>query len=212
MLHPAPMCPDPVASPLRLAVAATASTAGVVDLLYAHHSTAESATALLALKELVVTTEAGTVAAYQVFSSSLIPGVQAEFVVAAPADGSWAANPSAAAPSTSGVELMRIVVCDWGVYEIRGGAAANASGGGGARRLLEAGGATPTGQPAGVQGMVYDVTTTCSAGGASGTCPSTAASAASISCPQVPTCGAGEWQPSFHPACPLPCPRACPRP
>ncbi|KAL4427690.1 hypothetical protein ABPG75_001779 [Micractinium tetrahymenae] len=170
-------------------VVATASTAGVVDLLYAHHSTAESATALLALKELVVTTEAGTVTAYQVFSSSLIPGVQAEFVVAAPADGSWAANPAAAAPSASGVELIRIVVCDWGVYEIRGGTPGTTSTGS-ARRLLAAGaGATPTGQPAGVQGMVYDVTTTC---GSSGTCPSTTAAAATISCPQVPTCGADQ--------------------
>ncbi|KAL4444636.1 hypothetical protein ABPG77_002453 [Micractinium sp. CCAP 211/92] len=172
-------------------VVATASTAGVIDLLFAHHSTAESATALLALKELVITTEVGTVAAYQVFSASLIPGVQVEFVVAAPADGSWA-HPSAAGPSNSGVDLMRIVVCDWGVYEIRGGATANTSGSGAARRLLAAGGTTPTGQPAGVQGMVYDVTTTCSAGGAGGTCPSTTASAASISCPQVPACGADQ--------------------
>lgn len=213
------MLTDPPPPPPPRA-AATASTAGVIDLLFAHHSTAESATALLALKELVITTEVGTVAAYQVFSSSLIPGVQVEFVVAAPADGSWA-HPSAAGPSNSGVELMRIVVCDWGVYEIRGGATANTSGSGAARRLLAAGGTTPTGQPAGVQGMVYDVTTTCSAGGAGGTCPSTTASAASISCPQVPACGAGEWQlplpsiywPSLPPPHPTPgvpaCPPAC---
>ena len=85
-------------------------------------------------------------AAYRVFSVSVKPGVAAEFVVAAPADGSWGAAGTApgAAP---GVEMMRIVIDDSGVHEVRSGAADAA---GARRRMLAAGGGA-------VHGVVYAV-------------------------------------------------------
>ncbi|PSC75036.1 tRNA pseudouridine synthase mitochondrial-like [Micractinium conductrix] len=123
----------------------TASTAGVIDLLTAYRSSPESAAAILGLQQLLVTTPTG-MAAYRVFSVSVKPGVAAEFVVAAPADGSWGAAGTApgAAP---GVEMMRIVIDDSGVHEVRSGAADAA---GARRRMLAAGGGA-------VHGVVYAV-------------------------------------------------------
>ena len=53
--------------------------------MYAHHTQAEAAAALLSLKELLVTADNGAVSAYRVQSARLVPGRQLEFVVAAPA-------------------------------------------------------------------------------------------------------------------------------
>ena len=53
--------------------------------MYAHHTPAEAAAALLSLKELLVRADSGAVSAYRVQSARLVPGRQLEFVVAAPA-------------------------------------------------------------------------------------------------------------------------------
>ncbi|EFN58511.1 hypothetical protein CHLNCDRAFT_140571 [Chlorella variabilis] len=148
----------------------TASTAGVVDLLYAHYSPAEASAALLSLKSLVITAGNGTaVSVYQVLAATLVPGQRLDFVVTAPAA-------AAAGASANAADLMRIVIDDAGVHEVRSGAQQAG------RRLLVA--ATTAGAAKTVQGLVYDVTApTCSTGSCGG-------AASQISCPEVPTCGA----------------------
>lgn len=121
----------------------------MVDLLYAHYSPAEASAALLSLKSLVITAGNGTaVSVYQVLAATLVPGQRLDFVVTAPAA-------AAAGASANAADLMRIVIDDAGVHEVRSGAQQAG------RRLLVA--ATTAGAAKTVQGLVYDVTApTCS--------------------------------------------------
>jgi hypothetical protein len=125
--------------------AGTGSTAGIVDLLYSHHTPAESASALLSLRTLLITAENdSSLAAYRVLSATLVPGQRADFVVAAPAPDSI---------DLAAAELIRIVVNDQGVHEVRPSAGAAAGPG---RRLLVAPSAASA-KAGSLRGVVYDV-------------------------------------------------------
>jgi hypothetical protein len=119
-------------------VIGTAAAAETADLLYAYHTPAEQSAALLTLKSLLISSDNstgnGTIAAYQVLSSHLVPGQRLEFVVVAPSFGGGAAGVGPVA------EMIRIIVDSEGVHEVRGGPT-NRAGIGGSRRLL----ATPPG-------------------------------------------------------------------
>ncbi|EFN55396.1 hypothetical protein CHLNCDRAFT_134501 [Chlorella variabilis] len=164
-------------------VVGTAVAAEITDLLYAYHTPADAAASLLGLKELLITTGNDTVAAYQVLSASLVTGQRLDFVVAAPTHDAGAAGGTAAGRPAA--ELMRIVISEAGVFEVRGGGdGGDGQGAGSGRRLLQQ---LSNGQLANpkVQGQLSSTaTSTCGTSG--GTCsPGTA----SVGCPRVPTCG-----------------------
>lgn len=110
--------------------------AEITDLLYAYHTPADAAASLLGLKELLITTGNDTVAAYQVLSASLVTGQRLDFVVAAPTHDAGAAGGTAAGRPAA--ELMRIVISEAGVFEVRGGGdGGDGQGAGSGRRLLQ---------------------------------------------------------------------------
>jgi hypothetical protein len=129
-------------------VVGTATSAAMVNLLYAHHTTQESAAALLAMKSLVVNTNtsAGDTSTfvYQVLAATLVPALHLELVVTAR---------SAAAAALDVSKLMRIYIDDKGVHEVRGGDDQGTAAAG-RRLLLDAGAGVGS-----VQGMVSDMAT-----------------------------------------------------
>ncbi|EFN55397.1 expressed protein [Chlorella variabilis] len=153
-------------------VVGTAQAAETADLLYAYHTPADAAASLLSLKQLLVTADSGTMSAYQVLSATLVAGKRLDFVVAAPTQDASGNGPVA--------EMIRIVISEEGVHEVRSGSIEQASGGG--RRLL----VTPSNSKASVTGLVTNTaTSTCSAT-SGGTCSK---AATQMSCPPVPVCG-----------------------
>ena len=129
--------------------AGTAQAAETADLLYAYHTPADAAASLLSLKQLLVTADSGTMSAYQVLSATLVAGKRLDFVVAAPTQDASGNGPVA--------EMIRIVISEEGVHEVRSGSIEQASGGG--RRLL----VTPSNSKASVTGLVTNTaTSTCS--------------------------------------------------
>ncbi len=123
----------------------------MADLLYAYHTPAEAASSLLSLKQLLVTTDNGTLSAYQVLSATLVAGVCLDFVVVAPMLDVSGNGPVA--------EMIRIVISQEGMHEVRSGSMEQASGSG--RRLL----VTPSNSKAGVAGLVTSTTTSSCSGG-----------------------------------------------
>lgn len=160
-------------------VVGTGQAAEMADLLFAYHTPSEQSDTLLSLKSLMITSDSGAVSVYQVLSSNLVPGQRLEFIVVAP---TRTAADSLKYSGQPAAEMVRIVISEAGVYEVRGTqATANR------RKLL----ATPVGTLSGAYAgsitgqLASTASMACGSGGAS-----CSAAANSIGCPSVPTCGA----------------------
>jgi hypothetical protein len=89
----------------------------MADLLFAYHTPSEQSDTLLSLKSLMITSDSGAVSVYQVLSSNLVPGQRLEFIVVAP---TRTAADSLKYSGQPAAEMVRIVISEAGVYEVRG--------------------------------------------------------------------------------------------